>query len=130
MYYTAQYSKMFDAQRKMNDTSDRLREISRGDRILLALFTPPFIGILGWLAWLPQQIQTNALYGRIMIWVISDFFTACCLFASLLWLWVLARPKWVEALLVAAITRVVRYLVAFFCVAAVGNLIAFLFLRN
>ena len=64
-----------------------------------------------------------------MIWLISDFFFACCLFAALLWLWVLAKPRWVESLLAAATARVVRYLVAFFCIAAVGNLIAFLFLR-
>jgi len=48
----------------MNEAGKAMHMVSRGDRILLALFIPPFIGILGWLAWLPHHIQTSACTAR------------------------------------------------------------------
>jgi len=105
-----------------------LTTLTKGDRILLALFIPLILPFLVYLAWIPHNISVTAIYGKILIWLVTEFFLTLFIFAFLLFLWVVFSPHWIEALLVASVKRVVKYLVWLCGISVIGNLIAFLFL--
>jgi hypothetical protein len=55
----------------MDNIREAVYSISKGDRILISLFTPVMIPILGWLAWDINQMTSESLSNKVVIWVLA-----------------------------------------------------------
>jgi hypothetical protein len=102
---------------------NRLGRLTTGDRVLLGLFIPPIAGILASLIWILHRVEASSLTGQVLKWVLFEFLFLCFLFSTLLFVWVVARPRWIENLLAAVRDRLVKWLVVFLAVGFVGGAI-------
>lgn len=107
-----------------DSTCNRLERLTMGDRILMGLFIPPFAGILGYLVIIVHREAASTISGAALKWVLIEFFVLCFLFLVFLFVWVVARPRWIGTLLTSTRDRLAKWLVAFFAVSLVGGAIA------
>ena len=101
----------------MERIRNAIYSIEKSDRILLALFIPLIVPILAWLTWYVHQIKTTKIESKIFVWVIADFFFASTVFALLLWIWAIFRPKVIGNLLVSSTKKVKRCIFSFYFIA-------------
>ncbi|GEM_PF-7086057 len=99
----------------MHKVREAVYTISKGDRVLITLFTPIVIPIIAWLAWDVSQIDAQSIGNKLALWILADFFLVCASFLVLLWIWAAFRPPIIGKWLTSTTRKLRKYLLASYC---------------
>ncbi len=106
--------------------SDRSNiELSTGDRWLLALFTPLIACVLGGLSYFLYKQEATSPEGIAGRFLLLEFFGTLFLFATILFLWAVFYPRWLESALVWIRRKVLTW---FIIIGIIELVIALIFL--
>ena len=68
-----------------------------------------------------HRIIVHSLTGSLLKWAAIEFFVLCFSCAGLLFIWVIAKPRWIEAILDSTVTRLVKWLSILLVLGLVGG---------
>ena len=114
----------FDAAEEMNKSLHRKFDLSKGDRVLLALFLPLSLAFSAYAIVMLHRIVVRSITGSLLKWAAVEFFILCFSCAGLFFVWVVAKPRWIEDILDTTMNRLIIWLSVLFVIGLACGAIA------